>query len=88
MIAEKRELFFSFLAKVNSASQTCGWPTNEDATLQVKRSAVVQHLCSFLWLINSTGSLTTAVGCEERWKLICSQAASLSTTPQVSWGQP
>ena len=44
MIAEKRELFFSFLAKVNSASQTCGWPTNEDATLQVKRSAVVQHV--------------------------------------------
>ena len=45
--------------------------TYEDAALQVKGSAVVQHLGSFLWLVYPTRRLTPAVRCEKGGKLIC-----------------
>ena len=48
--------------------------TYEDAALQVKRSAVLQHCCSFARLLNSAGSFTPAVRGKEGWEFVCSNA--------------
>jgi len=57
--------------------------TYEDAALKVKRSAVLQHLCSFIWLVNSAWCLTAAMWCEEGWELICSHTSSMSHAAQL-----